>query len=109
MLLKDCLLLFLSSLLLGSSFQFLSGHLRKLLAFMCIVEVVIHLLLKNMVIVLCLYFIPKDGDGIEMSQLTLFFAFCGIIAIFRPHKRNIHNFFDFSFKLVLAIVTVSTS
>ena len=44
-----------------------------------------------------------------MSQLALFSAFRGIIAIFRPYKRNIHSFFDFLFKRVLAIVTVSTS
>ena len=62
------------------------------------------------IIVLCLYFIPKDEFGYSsdtrISQFALFCGFGGTILIFRPYKRSIHSFFDFLFMLVLSIVTV---
>ena len=48
------------------------------------------------IIVLCLHYIPYENDGriIILSQVTLFSLFAGMIAVFRPYKKNIHNFFD---------------
>ena len=58
------------------------------------------------IIILCLYFEPKDAKHIFFPQLALFSVFGGTIAIFRPYKRNIHSFFDLFFLLLFTIVTV---
>ena len=62
------------------------------------------------IIVLCLYFKSENPSHILFFQIALFATFGGTIMIFRPYKRNIHNFFDLIFMLFLAslsIVTVS--
>ena len=57
------------------------------------------------IIVLCLHFTHyENGDIIIYCQLLLFLGFSGVIIIFRPYKRNIHNlsnFFIFKFLAVL--------
>ena len=48
------------------------------------------------IIVLCLHFIPYKNYGhiILLSQLTLFSLFGGMIALFYPYNKNIHNLCD---------------
>ena len=48
------------------------------------------------VIVLCLHYIPYGYNGqiFLLSQLSLFLLFEGMIAVFRPYKKNRHNFCD---------------
>ena len=48
------------------------------------------------IIVLCLHFIPYKNYGhvILLSQLTLFLLLGGMIALFCPYKKNIHNLCD---------------
>ena len=60
------------------------------------------------IIVLCLYFIPENASHILFSQIALFATFGGTITIFRPYKRNIHNFFDLLFMLFLASLSIDT-
>ena len=61
------------------------------------------------IIVLCLYFIPKHHPkSILFSQIALFVIFGGTITIFRPYKRNIHNFIELIFILFLASISIFT-
>ena len=74
------------------------------------------------VIVLCLYFTPENDSYISMNQsdtlyrilfpqMALFAVFAGTIMVFRPYKRDIHNFFDFLVMIILAslhFVTVTS-
>ena len=65
-----------------------------------------YLLLR--IIILCLYFIPKDSYIILYSQVGLFVAFGGTIMLFRPYKQNVHSFFDLLFMLFLATLNIVT-
>ena len=65
-----------------------------------------YLLLR--IIILCLYFIPKDVYIILYSQAALFVAFGGTIIIFRPYKQNVHSFLDLSFMLFLVTLNIVT-
>ena len=62
------------------------------------------------IIILCLYFTPNDEYNILILyfQMALFAAFGGMITIFRPYKRNIHNFIDLIFMLFLASTNIVT-
>ena len=65
-----------------------------------------YLLLR--IIVLCLYFNSENTSHILFFQIALFATFGGTIMIFRPYKRNIHNFFDLIFMLFLASLSIDT-
>ena len=59
------------------------------------------------IIVLCLHFIPyENGVIFLLSQEALFVTFGGMIMIFRPYRKNSHNFGDFFIIIFLALMNI---
>ena len=57
------------------------------------------------IIVLCLHFIPFEYNIVNVIiQCVVYILFGGIIIIFRPHLRNIHNFNEYVIFLSLVII-----
>ena len=64
-----------------------------------------YLLLR--MVILALHFMPYNyGPAILFSQEAVFLAFGGMIMIFRPYRRNIHNFGDFFIIIFLAVMNI---
>ena len=66
---------------------------------------VIYLLLR--VITISFYYIPYEYHVIAFAlQLIVFVITGGVIIIFRPYKRNIHNFSEFLLISILAVINI---
>ena len=65
----------------------------------------LYLLLR--VVIICLYYIPIQQYLIIIMgiQISLFVAAGGAITIFRPYRKNIHNFSEFLLLLALAFIS----
>jgi hypothetical protein len=61
------------------------------------------------IIVLCLHFIPFEYNIVNVNiQCVVYVLIGGIIIIFRPHLRNIHNFNEFVIFITLVILAMSS-
>ena len=64
----------------------------------------LYLLLR--VVIICLYYFPIQQYLIIMGiQISIFVITAGAITIFRPYRKNIHNFLDFLLFLILALLS----
>ena len=64
----------------------------------------LYLLLR--IVIICLYYIPIQHHLIIMGiQISVFVVVGGAITIFRPYRKNIHNFSEFLLLLILAFLS----
>ena len=64
----------------------------------------LYLLLR--IVIICLYYIPIQQYLIIMDiQISVFVVAGGAIMIFRPYRKNIHNFSEFLLFLILALLS----